>query len=133
MPMSLLSPKLCMTHRSEKYNCGGYHAIWCPACEELHEFAVDRPFHNGHRWTFDGNVQAPTFQPSMNIRVGPYPDGSKRAGQMDVCHFFLHGGRLQYLGDCTHALKGQTVDLPDLPQSVLDKIAHSIKYAAGLE
>jgi hypothetical protein len=32
-----------------------------------------------------------------------------------TCHLFLTDGRLQYLGDCTHALAGQTVPLPELP------------------
>ena len=125
MPMELLSPKLCKTHHSARYNFGGHLAHWCPACNELHEFAAERPFHNGARWSFDGNVNAPTFQPSMNIRVGPFPEGSKRAGQIAVCHYFLHSGRLQYLGDCTHKLSGQTVDLPDLPESVLEQIKDS--------
>jgi hypothetical protein len=26
---------------------------------------------------------------------------------------FVTDGRIQFLGDCTHALAGQTVDLPD--------------------
>ena len=30
-----------------------------------------------------------------------------------VCHSFVTNGRIQYLGDCTHKLAGQTVDLPD--------------------
>lgn len=31
-----------------------------------------------------------------------------------VCHSFVRNGRIEYLGDCTHHLKGQTVDLPDM-------------------
>jgi len=31
------------------------------------------------------------------------------------CHSFVRDGRIEFLSDCTHALKGQTVDLPDLP------------------
>ncbi|MNJ76318.1 hypothetical protein D3C77_735750 [compost metagenome] len=30
-----------------------------------------------------------------------------------VCHSFVTDGRSQYLTDCTHALAGQTVDLPE--------------------
>lgn len=29
-----------------------------------------------------------------------------------VCHSFVTDGCIQYLGDCTHRLAGQTVDLP---------------------
>jgi len=83
---------------------------WCPACKEPHDFAVDQPFNNGAKWSFDGDVDRPTFSPSMNVRTGPMPDG-----HLDVCHYFLKEGRIQFLGDCTHDMKGQTVDLPDLP------------------
>jgi hypothetical protein len=31
------------------------------------------------------------------------------------CHSFVRNGRIEFLGDCTHALASQTVDLPDLP------------------
>lgn len=30
-----------------------------------------------------------------------------------TCHSFVTDGRIQFLGDCTHSLAGQTVDLPD--------------------
>ncbi len=29
-----------------------------------------------------------------------------------VCHTFVTDGRIQFLGDCTHVMAGQTVDLP---------------------
>ena len=92
---------------------------WCPACEERHAFAVSKAFNNGARWTFDGNFDAPTFAPSMNIRTGPRPTvpaGRPDVGQIDVCHYFLRAGKIQYLSDCTHALKGQTVELPKMPE-----------------
>jgi hypothetical protein len=95
------------------------HAHWCPACKSTHDFAVEQPFRNGARWTFDGNAEAPTFNPSMNIRVGPIPSHDGKPERTDVCHYFLHAGQIQYLGDCTHAMAGQTVDLPDIPAEAL--------------
>lgn len=107
----------------------GYHfpvghwtyAHWCPACEELHDFAVEQPFSNGARWFWceNENAEAPTFSPSMNITVGPMPADSERPGAIDVCHYFLSKGELCYLGDCTHRLAGQTVPLPDIPAQAL--------------
>lgn len=97
---------------------GGGYAHWCPACEEAHVYATDNPQRNGAKWTFDGNLDRPTFTPSMLIRIGPrptVPEGRPDAGQVDVCHYFLTAGSIQYLADCTHALKGQTIPLPDLP------------------
>jgi len=73
-------------HRAEDgYTAVGY-AHWCPACECMHAFAVDRPFKNGARWTFDGNVNAPTFLPSMNISVGPYENSDVNT-PLERCHY----------------------------------------------
>lgn len=30
-----------------------------------------------------------------------------------LCHSFVTDGKIQFLNDCFHSLKGQTVDLPD--------------------
>lgn len=91
---------------------------WCPACESLHGFAVTKPFRNGAKWSFDGNMQVPTFSPSMNIRINTPDMGEHYQPDIEssVCHYFLKGGQIQYLPDCTHALKGKTVPLPELPE-----------------
>lgn len=82
---------------------GGEPTHWCPGCKQVHRIDVNAPNkYSGARWTFDGNVDSPTFHPSINI-VGR-------------CHYFLKGGKLQFLPDCTHDLKGTTVDLPDFPK-----------------
>lgn len=80
--------------------------VWfeCPGCEIHHRIAHGPG--DGPRWTWNGNVDAPTFQPSILVR---YPWGDKQV----VCHSFVTDGRIQFLDDCTHALAGQTVDLPD--------------------
>ena len=103
------------------------YAHYCAACDELHHFAVDKPFSNGARWIFNGNAASPTFQPSMNIRIGPFPAGSgprdrttgERTGTLSVCHYFLRDGRIQYLGDCTHDMSGMTTELQDVPASAV--------------
>lgn len=116
--MSKVSAYLRRTGAGDGHTAQGY-AHWCPACEEMHAFAIDTPFRNGAQWTFDGNVECPTFNPSMNIRTGPRPTvpiGRPDAGQIDVCHYFLHGGVLKFCADSTHALAGQDVPLPPLPE-----------------
>ncbi len=89
---------------------------WCPGCEEMHNIAVSAPNGSGARWTFDGNVDRPTFAPSVNISCvdpeGEFPP--------ERCHYFLRGGMLQFLNDCTHKLAGQTVPLPPLPDGLTD-------------
>lgn len=107
---------------------GGRLMFWCPGCDEAHMVAVGEG--DGPRWGYNGNPDAPTFTPSVLIRSGHYVPGH-REGQSCwctynrrvpdapapfrcyVCHSFVTDGRIQFLGDSTHALAGQTVDLPD--------------------
>jgi hypothetical protein len=80
----------------------------CPGCE------LD-PLDSGLHcpttgWTFNGDMERPTFGPSILVRWKA-PEGEK------VCHSYVRDGRIEFLGDCTHALAGQTVDLPDWERS----------------
>jgi hypothetical protein len=96
---------------------GGYRH-WCPGCGYGHEIDTEQPNSLGAKWTFDGNMEAPTFTPSGNIRWGKYAGGADPNydhGQSGVCHYTIAAGKIQYHGDCTHALQGQTVDLPEIP------------------
>ena len=47
-----------------------------------------------------------------------YPDAKEYneflKASSSVCHSFITDGRIQFLGDCTHELKGQTVELPEV-------------------
>jgi hypothetical protein len=83
--------------------------FWCPGCDSIH---VIRTKPNG--WAWDGNVDAPTISPSILVTY----DG-KDAGQADAppsrCHSFVKAGRIEFLSDCTHALAGKTVAVPDWP------------------
>lgn len=90
-------------------------AHWCPGCDQAHIIAVSRPNHCNAIWTFDGNVDAPTFSPSINITWGGIVDEDGNEWPREVCHYFIRGGQIEFCGDSTHALAGQTVPLPDLP------------------
>lgn len=74
--------------------------IFCPACKTIHSF--------DDRWTFNNNFDKPTFKPSMLVKT---PQQGKRDR---VCHSFVTDGKIQYLGDCTHDMAGQTIDLPEI-------------------
>ncbi len=56
-------------------------------------------------WTWNGDRERPTVSPSILVT----DSGPSR------CHSFLRDGSLEFLSDCTHALAGQTVPLPDWP------------------
>lgn len=111
----LISPKLVR----RQYGDLTPHEHWCPGCNAMHQIAVDTPFRNGARWTWDGNAAAPTFSPSVNITL-KFAANSGRAAQ--VCRHFIRSGRIEFCADSSHALAGQTVDLPNIPADELDRL-----------
>jgi hypothetical protein len=96
-------------------------AWWCPACEEAH------PLPYGRDWTFDGNLEAPTFTPSFkhDWNWGPMVKPGKREG-LNVCHYIITAGQVAYCGDCTHAMAGKTIPMPDLPPHLRDDYDHKM-------
>ncbi len=87
----------------------GFH---CPGCGYGHPFEIEAP--NGAGWTWNGSLERPTFQPSLLVYGGgSTPEFPLRESETPRCHSFVTDGRIQFLADCTHALAGQTVDLPD--------------------
>jgi len=89
---------------------GGRLHFWCPGCDGAHGIQVgDGP---GPRWGYNGNPAKPTFTPSVLVRYDG-SDAGRDGAPPAVCHSFITDGRIQFLSDCTHALAGQTVDLPD--------------------
>lgn len=104
------------------------YKFWCPGCQEAHAVKVSK---RGDGWGFDGNLEKPTFSPSVLTTTGHYVQGHEGTCWCDYnrehpdqpapftckrCHLFLRQGVLQFLGDCTHELAGKTVDLPELPE-----------------
>jgi hypothetical protein len=77
----------------------------CPGCDDVHGVVVEAP----GGWGWDGSLERPTFTPSVLVRYEVSPPNQHLS---TVCHSFVTDGRIQFLGDCTHALAGQTVDLP---------------------
>lgn len=86
---------------------GSHHSwcFYCPGCKGLHQC--------DERWTFNGDQEKPTFRASVLVYEVPAdPAGSGYEGR-PRCHSFVTDGRIEYLSDSTHELRGQTVDLPD--------------------
>jgi hypothetical protein len=84
----------------------GEPATWCPACRSIHLLNVHQA---GPRWTWNGDTERPTFEPSVRVRSGAY-----------CCHYFVRDGQIMYCNDSTHELAGQTIALPDAPQSEIE-------------
>lgn len=67
-------------------------------------------------WTFNGDLDKPVFGPSLLLRSEQGPGFSPY-----VCHSFIgcngaEPGQIIFLGDSTHSLSGQVVELPDLTE-----------------
>jgi hypothetical protein len=82
-------------HRTQN---GSLFEFFCPACRNNHSFETPR-------WTFNGNVDKPTFKPSLRL-----------LNDTDVilCHLNLTDGLIFFHGDCPHDLAGKTVPMEDL-------------------
>lgn len=61
------------------------------------------------RWDFNGDFERPTFRPSMLIQ---YPRENPETGHVRE-HFFVTDGKIRYLQDCNHNMRGQIVDMID--------------------
>lgn len=114
---------------------GGGLTFYCPGCKERHR--IQHGEGAGPRWTWNGDVNKPTFTPSILVTwTEPFnqdnPEALKKdlaaaalrrqAGEQKVnlpsvdkrCHSFVTDGNIQFLADCTHALAGQTVPLGEV-------------------
>lgn len=114
--------------RKVSHKPGDGHADYmfiCPGCKCGHGIWTTSVNGLGATWSFNGDMQRPTFSPSLLIRshqwtppvtalnydeykANPWPQTKVET----VCHSFVRGGMIEFLGDCTHELRGQTVPLP---------------------
>lgn len=90
---------------------------WCPACEGMH------PLPDG--WTFNGNVDRPTFSPSFKQTFVRWSGGVDQAGigqgerQQVVCHYIITDGRIQFCSDSWHG-RTDVVEMPHVPAHLTD-------------
>ena len=98
--------------------------FWCPGCECAHGPSVVRGTNPGPLWQWNEDRDRPTLSPSIRV------SGTRRLKEDEyqralrgepvqtvdtLCHVFVRDGQIEFLGDCTHALRGQTVAIPDWP------------------
>ena len=92
-------------------------SFWCPGCEGSHIVTIERD--TRPCWGWNGSVDAPTFTPSILVTYNGDDAGVDDAPPA-TCHSFVTDGQIQFLGDCTHALAGQTVPIPLWPDDYHD-------------
>lgn len=97
-------PKL-KQYPEERYH--GVCAFLCPACKKEHFIHVKNPGYPAPVWDFNGDFNNPTITPSVKVET-PYKD------KVSICHSFIKNGKIEFCGDCTHGLRGQTVELPEI-------------------
>lgn len=83
--------------------------FFCPGCSESHSIPVSAiAWKQGNReWWWNGLAEKPTVKPSIMYNVG------RSNPTAHLCHSFVTDGKIQFLNDCTHHLRGKTVDLPE--------------------
>lgn len=85
---------------------------YCPGCRCAHIFWV------GHKerpvWTFDGNLEKPTFAPSMRSFTPADPE--EGTAEITLCHYFLTAGIIDFLSDSSHHDLRGAVPLPPFPE-----------------
>lgn len=85
-------------------------AHWCPGCKDHHVIPTSGP----KVWRFNGDLERPTFTPSVRLTWNWGSVGGP--DEPHCCHYVITDGAIQFCGDCTHALAGQTVPLPEIPE-----------------
>lgn len=106
------------------------YSFKCPGCKMVHVVPLEGPV----KWTMTGTEDLPTFEPSISVKTGHHSDrwsvkdGCPCTWKLEegwddeddsdykcvVCHSIVTQGRIHFCGDSTHALAGQTVDLPEI-------------------
>lgn len=80
-----------------------FHCPGCGHAHVVHSHADGKPL-----WDLSGTIDNPTIHPSIKVT------GADDKGDETICHSFVRNGRIEFLTDCTHDLKGQTVELPEV-------------------
>lgn len=77
---------------------GDVWAFHCPGCKQTHHF--------GPTWRRTGSLHNPTFSPSLIT----FLDG-RRAPAGRICHLQVREGKIHYLADSWHGMRGSVVPM----------------------
>ena len=85
------------------------YTFHCPGCKMEHVVHTETVNRLNARWTYNQRPQEPTFHPSVKVTWSDPETGKV----MRTCHSFVQGGKIRFLADCSHALAGKEVPLPN--------------------
>lgn len=91
----------------------------CPGCGDVHVVPT-----GGGGWGWNGSLSSPSLSPSISVTSGHYAShwkpgdecwcGKNYHFECYRCHSVVTDGKIAFCADSTHALAGQTVDLPEI-------------------
>lgn len=97
---------------------------WCQGCDGPHQIRTKGA---GDSWGWNGDVERPVFTPSVRVSAPARrdPETGESTPERTLCHTFVgcngaQPGEVIFLSDCSHALAGQVLPLPDLPDYLRD-------------
>ncbi|OFY87840.1 MAG: hypothetical protein A3F72_02925 [Bacteroidetes bacterium RIFCSPLOWO2_12_FULL_35_15] len=99
----------------------GTYYFRCPAGHD-HYINTIVPNQQNAQWGFNGDVNNPTFTPSINEKAGRFVDVNVKGNEEWLsnpensyhCHFIITNGKIKFCGDCSHELKNLTIELPEI-------------------
>ena len=71
-------------------------------------------------WTWNGDIEKPTLRPSVLNQGHNFLGGDPKDKSQWIkfrCHTWINDGKAQFLDDCDHEFRGQTVDLLDITEN----------------
>lgn len=89
---------------------GGFSLLYyCPGCKHAHQIQVDAK--SGPSWTWVGDPERPTFNPSVRVSHPGYTyvrDGKTiTKPEVTTCHHWVRNGQIEFLADSScHQLRG---------------------------
>lgn len=109
----------------------GLMLIMCEGCGVRHMIATKHPEIWTHNWGFNGDLEAPSFTPSVKIRWPEWIGGEAfeefttfetacrttkdpSKWKIHCCHFVITRGVIAFQGDCTHELMNHNRQLPNI-------------------
>ena len=103
----------------------------CPGCRDTHFIYTKTRNSSNAIWKFNGDVNSPTFKPSINYTTGyMIPRKYLKDDEYNYykeenigsrCHSFVQNGVVNFCGDCTHSMNGkQGVTLPEITKEQIE-------------
>lgn len=104
-------------HAPSGFSANGSYSFMCIGCGEYHVINTATPLPNKAIWKFNGDLNKPTFEPSIDYKSGKFADPNwiDSDGLQSVhCHFRIIDGNIIFMNDCSHDKAGKTFELPDI-------------------